>query len=654
MVMRLWNKWLLVFYALILGLNVAHAAENSFQQARALQRDGRYDEAIEIYKRCLLQPVKADDMTDEQLSQYNDALLQLMNTFQSKGEPETCVETLQEIFNASSVLQNQCLRDYYSVMGYALSRTENMKEAEETMIRVFALPLYRSTPERLFRDYAYAAAVFYSNTKYQREVINWCKEALVQAELCNNTSSRQWVEAMLGSIYKRQGLLTEALELFQQSLDDAQQRDDDLSELNSLNAMIDLFLYWDVPEYANMYASEAVSVERELMVKNPMISAQTYINKGRALQQLGEMDSVQFYVEQARMHCQALPYNSGMVDVNLLNGTYLTENSTEASLVDEGIEELLTVTRQATSSNRAKAYHYLARAYLRRSEVRMAESMLDSMYVLVNQGDAPIYINIDYRPIIDHYLKTNNHAKVEQYARLMMHEQEIFKQKRLNLNLAEAVVDLHTEQKRQELRIAQLELTNQRLWFFVIVIVLVISISVIIAQLYTQRKRNKILVQQSEKEQAILTEQLTKSNAEKEVIAQEMNELLSEKGNRQEVKNLTPTLLQKKGESKFRQRFEVLYPRFLDNLREKVPSITRREELLSMLIVLKQDNKEIAELLSIAPRSVLMLRHRFRQKVGMASDGLLEDFIEGLLRKENSTAKKPATNSKTQKGAHRA
>ena len=50
-----------------------------------------------------------------------------------------------------------------------------------------------------------------------------------------------------------------------------------------------------------------------------------------------------------------------------------------------------------------------------------------------------------------------------------------------------------------------------------------------------------------------------------------------------------------------------------------------------MLIVLKQDNKEIADLLAIAPRSVLMLRHRFRQKIGITTDLSLEDFIEEIL-----------------------
>ena len=55
-----------------------------------------------------------------------------------------------------------------------------------------------------------------------------------------------------------------------------------------------------------------------------------------------------------------------------------------------------------------------------------------------------------------------------------------------------------------------------------------------------------------------------------------------------------------------------------------------------MLIVLKQDNKKIAEYLAITPRSVLMLRHRFRQKIGMTTDNSLEIFIEEILEGEKT------------------
>ena len=629
-----WSKKILLFLVLMLIGSASFANENLFRQARSLQRDGKFDEAIETFKNYLSQPVDEASFTEQQLAMYIEALIQLMNTFQSKGEPEACIFTLQEVFKASPVIQRHCLRDYYSVLGYALSRTENMEEAEETMLKVFTLPLHKATPERYFRDYAYAAAVFYSNPGYQNEVINWCEEALVQAELCKNTSGKQWVMVMLGSLYKRNGRFNKAIELFQQSKEEAQVRKDDLGVLNSLHALIDLFLYWDVPEYANIYASEAVRVEKNMTMKNPMISAQTYINKGRALHQVGEADSVSYYIEIAQELCQSLPYNSGLVDVNLLRGTFLTEKGGDSFQV--GVEELQHVIRQGTDVNRAKAYHQLGQSYLKCEKNGMAEMMLDSMYLLLNQNDSPVYIQLDYQPILNHYLKTKNQKKVEQYVRMMLEEQQAFKAKRLNFNFVKTIAEVQTEQRRQELEIVQLEQANQRLWLLVGIALSVIAVFVVVGILFYQKKRHTVQMKQADEKVTSLVQQLSQSKAEKEMRAQEIKEFLNEKDNRKELEVLTPSILMIDGESKFRQCFELVHPLFLSRLREKVSSITPREELLSMLIVLKQDNKRIAELLGIAPRSVLMLRHRFRQKIGMTTDNSLENFIEDTLGVQGS------------------
>ena len=188
-----WNKHLLIFQTLILICCTSFANENLFSEARTFQRNGKFDEAIEAFKNYLTQPMDEDGLTNQEQFLYTEALVQLMNTYQSKGEPEACISTLQKVFKASPAVQRHCLRDYYSILGYALSRTEKMEEAEETMLKAFTLPLNQATPERYFRDYAYAAAVFYSNPNYQNEVINWCEEALVQADLCKNTSGKQWV-----------------------------------------------------------------------------------------------------------------------------------------------------------------------------------------------------------------------------------------------------------------------------------------------------------------------------------------------------------------------------------------------------------------------------------------------------------------------------
>ena len=318
-----------------------------------------------------------------------------------------------------------------------------------------------------------------------------------------------------------------------------------------------------------------------------------------------------------------------MVDVNLLHGTLLTEKGGDSLL--EGIKELQNVTNQGTDVNRAKAYHQLAQTYLKNNMGAMAEIMLDSMYLLLTKNEEPIYIQLNYEPILNHYLKNRNHDKVEQYTKLMFHEKQVHKDQNLKFNLVESIVKLQTQQSEQELKISKLKQDNQRLWLIICITVSVIVVSCIVVYVIKQKKQHKIQMKKADEKLRLLAQQIDQLNAEEEIRAHEIKEFLKIKDNRHELETLTPTILQTDGESKFRQYFELLYPLFLPRLREKIPSITHREELLSMLIVLKQDNKRIADLMAIAPRSVLMLRHRFRQKIGMTTELSLENFIEDIL-----------------------
>ena len=121
-----WSKHLIISGISALICCTCFAKDSLFQNARKLQHEGRFDEAIEAYKDYLSQPVEDDELTGKQICIYADALVQMMNTYQSKGEPEACISALQEVYDASPVLQKKLERDFYSVMGYALSRTESI------------------------------------------------------------------------------------------------------------------------------------------------------------------------------------------------------------------------------------------------------------------------------------------------------------------------------------------------------------------------------------------------------------------------------------------------------------------------------------------------------------------------------------------------
>lgn len=600
---------------------------DNYHTARQYQQNGEFDKAIESYTALLLNPSGDKELDAGQVKEYTDALVQLMNSFQSKGDPETCISALREFYEKSPILQSQCLRDYYSVLGYALSRTEYMEEAEDVMQKALSLPLQSATPERYFRDYAYAAAVFYSNTQYGNEVLNWCQEALRYAELSNNISGSQWVTTMMGSLYKREGDLHKALELYKESIERSQSLNDDLGVLNSLHSLIDLFLYWDIPEYADSYADEAIRLQEKMTSVNPMLSAQTYINKGRALHLLGQTDSIPFYCDKAYELCKSLPYNSGMVDVDLLSGIFLTEQGEES--LEPGISCLQNVTQQGTSSNRAKAFHQLAQVYLQCSENSKAEAMLDSLYSLLSQNHSHI-LHLDYAPILEYYHGTGNQDKAELYIDLLLKEHKEFKNNRVNASLIDVIVGFQTEKKIHEMEISQLKEANQRLWMMILLAISFAVIFIIVVLMLIQKIRHRKQMKQVDIKLDTLVQKLNESNLENEIRAHEIEEFLSDKEKRRELETLAPHILKESGDVKFRQCFELLFPLFLHRLREKVPTVSRREELLSMLIVLKQDNKEIAELLAVAPRSVLMLRHRFRQKIGLTTEDSLESFVERL------------------------
>ena len=624
------RKRCLFFVVFMLACMPVFALENSYRKARALQQEGKYEEAVEAFRNCLIQPVEDGALSDNQIRIYTDALVQMMNTFQSMGDPEGCVSAIQELFQVSHALQSQCLRDYYSVLGYALSRTEDMRSAEETTLKALSLPLESANAERYFRDYAYAAAVFYSNPDYQDKVILWCQEALRQARLCENISGTQWVTAMLGSLYKRSGNLHDALELFQQSIEESRQRSDELGTLNGLHSLVDLFLYWGIPEYADIYATEALKVQADVKDNNPMVLAQTYINKSLSLYRLGEIDSMSIYNDKARALCESLPYNSGMVDVDLLDGIYKTEKGGDQ--LDAGLTLLKNVADRGTEVNKAKAYHQLAQTYLRQGDGTSAEIMLDSLYVSLSKSTLPVNILLlDYEPILDYYLSVGDNDGYRQYVQLLSQEHQMFRKNRMNVNLVESLVDFQTQEKLHEISIAQLEQANQRLWLVISLTAFIIIILGVVVVLLNQKRKYRNQIKEADRRLDTLVHKLDESSAEKERMAQEVIDFLNNKDKRLELETLTPHVLKDSGEVKFRQCFELLYPLFLHRLRERVPAVTPREELLSMLIVLKQDNKEIAELLAVAPRSVLMLRHRFRQKIGLTTECSLENFIDSLL-----------------------
>ena len=94
---------------------------------------------------------------------------------------------------------------------------------------------------------------------------------------------------------------------------------------------------------------------------------------------------------------------------------------------------------------------------------------------------------------------------------------------------------------------------------------------------------------------------------------------------------LLPAIFVQSGRMQFRKAFIKNYPSFIHQLRNSIPQITSSEEILCMLIFLKQSTDDISAILGICRKSVNQSRYRLRQKIHIPANLTLEEFIYQLL-----------------------
>lgn len=613
--------------------SVVVRCRQTFARGRSLQRDGRTTEAIEAFRTCLYFDSSVPSERDSLLPWVSDALVQLLNTYQSQGMADSCALCLDALRRCppSRLLACQGWRDLCVVSAYALSRTERMDEAYRLMDSALALPLHQPTPARLFRDYAYASAVFFAHPDRQEDVIAWGRQALALADSCPGLRGRSYVASVLGMIYKRTGRLYESVDLLQQSLDEARAKDDSLAQINSYNSLASLYLYWDLPAYAARYAARSVALAQAVRTDNPMIAMQAYLLHGESLRQLGRTDSALECYRLASLRGEALPYNSGPSDVECLTGALLVQSAGQDS-VAMGLDLLRKVAALGTPVIRARAYYHQAEGYFRQHRSDKGEAALDSMYALLHQGLSPIYLGgVDYGIILRHYIRKGDFARLSRHAQDLLHEHESSIERKTTARLYENIVQFQTEKERREYELATARMKNARLLWAVLLVLLtavcVVLLLVVINRRRVYRMRQLLLEQRLQR----LMDTLEASRQQTYAAEHRLSALLDDPSARADLEALTPIVLRDEGDAAFRHRFEQLYPTFLPRLRKEAPGVTRREELLCMLIILGQDTGQVSFLLGIAPRSVNMARYRLRQKLNLDKDDSLDDFVRELV-----------------------
>lgn len=608
-------------------------AKAMMQTARQQAAEGNTAKSIATYESCAMLSAADESADDSLVAIISDATVQIVNAYQTIGKPEECVRRLQAMLaQPHTTLHRKCRRDAMVCLAYAMSRTEAMTEAANAMDRALRIPPYAPSHTRLFRDYSYAAATYFCVKGREDDVEKYGRLAIEEATMGHNTSGVQWTSSLLGMMYKRSGDMGKALDMYDQSYDIAHKLNDSLAMANACDDIGELLMSWNLSAKADTYSTRALKLIKGHERINPMVTSNILANKARTCEANGLPDSALHYLKVSELYCKALPYNSGRSDIDLVRGRILSKSASPQRRT-EGMDMLKRAAHDATPYISAKAYYHLAKAYLAHGERALGEQALDSMYEKATNGDSPRYIDGAYEYALDHYLATNDLLKIRQYAQAINTKDRRISYKTTLHNISSTVIKLDNENNVKALAMKEAELQRRATIIIAIAIACVLTLVLSIIIMNNRRKMYNMTRQLMEEKLLKVTTDLKNAECDK----QEFMRRLSGMGGpaitaavSHDIKNLCS----EDGETKFRKYFCATYPGFMPALHSRVPSISNKEELLCMLIMLGKNKHEIGDIFCIAESSVNMARYRLRQKMQLTRSESLDACIKDIAQSD--------------------
>lgn len=248
---------------------------------------------------------------------------------------------------------------------------------------------------------------------------------------------------------------------------------------------------------------------------------------------------------------------------------------------------------------------------------------MDSMISSISINTSPVLRNTMYEYVLDYYVTTDNRPKMLWIAReLNKKNLSVVTTSDMLKQHAESIVDLNLNDVTGEIDWQELKAENHRnltlLYIIAMAVVIVSVTSALIALFRLTLLRRKSCDQQLE------------ALSYKMQLAPSDNVQSYSSGMSKSRRALAD---KRYGEKKFYSSFERLHPHFLPKLRSIAPTVTRREELIAMLVALQVDRKQIESVMSMRRSKLAKTRYSLRRKIKLNPKDSLEYAINKILNK---------------------
>lgn len=456
-------------------------------------------------------------------------------------------------------------------------------------------------------------------------------------ELRNGTSIDDPVDVLsqTGYFYRRNGDYINAVKYMQEAQDYIEKNPDYnnpkvVSKL--LGNLANLYIQLDMYPEAIAANSKAIEISRE---SGSHLLPDLYIMRAEMFGTTGQSDSLIYYNERAIAVGDSLPemmYATSKEDIvnefrQHLAFAYIEHHSEFPDSLDFAIKTLETSNLQRYGMETAKfllGYGYILKGDKSKGMPFMEEGLREFEQQQWGEG-----IHWAYKIMIEVYSRLKMADKAAELYPLYNHLDDSIKSvKKANAAIA-ADIRYNATLKQQSIdRLnMQLSMARQRMIMMWIIIALSVIIVVGITWYVVDRcKKNRRKRMHLNLRIAELVSSQRQLNSRIESLMNEINS-----GTIETAKGvISPSLLKNDETGKFRRTFETLYPHIMIKLHEKASNLTPNDEILCMLIYLKQTPEEISKCLGITRMSVNSARYRIRSKLNLPKELELDQYIQSL------------------------
>lgn len=623
-----------IFYAEKRDRDAIPSLDSTFRLPACMNPDSRHPDSL---------------TTLEARSLCNRALHELMVTYNILMDYGTGLQHFDSLDNLRiPFMQRYCLRGLYVAKAQMLMPLDRHSEALHYLNLAMKLAETDNEAPEYDSYWSGTAGCTYMGVD---TISTRAEHALLRvADITRRTSFRSKFHshftARLADIYLHQGRYEDAITLCKEALDHCQLGDQ--GHYVAAENLTEIYRRLGLYEDALHYSSIVTDAPRRYEVLNNL-HGRSYITKAAVLADMQRIDEALIALQQADSCFDRTDNKYFQLQVTL-ERAHLLSNLPDS--LDASLHIFASYEGQIPAHRQAFYHYYYGSALVRAEQYARAIPLLERAVPESENISERLMAYEAARQLTECYHRAGRHARLAEF---LPHYQVLADSMASDAKirqLASANIRYETEKKEQENRTlaAEVILKDSRLrtTFLIGALCLLVAGSIIVWGVMRNRAltlRHRLNEQEKESAATLLREKETQLHSIIENRLQLYNrnlDLLRQLSDIQAASNYTcdldlvmeslqKSLFSKEDTERFRRNFSAVYPSALNRLRNRHPELTRNEELFCMLVMLKQNNEEMAHTLGISVRSVSKIRYRLRIKLELPEGADVDKEIRDIM-----------------------